>query len=206
MRIDDELPDNAYYQSYLYKAGIRFDINIIDTICKKKISWSFILIFSLLVFLLFSVSHINSLFDIKAITIIICLLYIAYYLMRWAYCINIRQKLVQDVNPIIVEAYATVILDMQKPLIPFLALKRNKKAVVLYKECGTLKPRFFTSAIKPCSFVGFFPEQMARVFIDRKRPSIYCIDDSTALSTVSKKNKIFERKNVVNIQQNKSVD
>lgn len=206
MRIDDELPDNAYYQSYLYKAGIRFDVNIIDSICKKKISWFFLAIFSLLVILLFSVSHIDSIFDIKAITIIICLLYIAYYLMRWAYCINIRQKLVQDENPIIVEAYATVILDMQKPLFPFLTLKRNRKAVVLYKECGTLKPRFFTSAIKPCSCVGFFPEQMARVFIDRKRSSIYCIDDATALSTVSKKNKIFEIKKVVNIQQNKSVD
>lgn len=35
--------DHTYRQSYLVKAGIRFDFNIVDTICTKKLSFTFYL-------------------------------------------------------------------------------------------------------------------------------------------------------------------
>lgn len=203
MRLNDELPDNSYYQSYLYKAGIRFDVNVIDSICKKGISWSFIAVFLVLIAISFCAGNLGFSQSIKLVVTIICLAYIAFYLLRLMLCLNIRARLRRDNNPIVVEAYATVILDMQKPLLP--SIGKGRKAAVLYKECGTLKPRFFTSAVKPCCGLGFYPEQMARVFINRKRPSIYTIDDATALSTVSKKSRSFVRGKVVNIQ-NKSAD
>lgn len=47
------LPPNVYLQSYLQKAGIRFAVNIVDTVCRKGLGLSFSLYLSSLRFYVF---------------------------------------------------------------------------------------------------------------------------------------------------------
>ena len=95
----------------------------------------------------------------------------------------IRKRLRLDQAPIAVEAYAIVKLDLKnndlyKRITP-------KKQVVLYKECGSQKPRFFTGvtySLKTTPKV--IKAQKALVFIDRKNPALYSIDDDKFYKTV----------------------
>ena len=98
----------------------------------------------------------------------------------------IRNRLPQDLAPIAVEAYAIVKLDLKnndlyKRITP-------KKQVVLYKECGSQKPRFFTGvtySLKTTPKV--IKAQKALVFIDRKNPALYSIDDDKFYKTVGER-------------------
>ena len=48
--------DKTYPQSYLLKAGVRFDFNIVDTICRRKLSFFFYLVLVLVIVLIFAPS------------------------------------------------------------------------------------------------------------------------------------------------------
>ena len=95
----------------------------------------------------------------------------------------IRKRLRLDQAPIAVEAYAIVKLDLKnndlyKRITP-------KKQVVLYKECGSQKPRFFTGIILSVKTTPkVIKAQKALVFIDRKNPALYSIDDDKFYKTV----------------------
>lgn len=95
----------------------------------------------------------------------------------------IRKRLRLDQAPIAVEAYAIVKLDLKnndlyKRITP-------KKQVVLYKECGSQKPRFFTGIVLSVkSTPKVIKAQKALVFIDRKNPALYSIDDDKFYKTV----------------------
>ena len=95
----------------------------------------------------------------------------------------IRKRLRLDHAPIAVEAYAIVKLDLKnndlyKRITP-------KKQVVLYKECGSQKPRFFTGIVLSVkSTPKVIKAQKALVFIDRKNPALYSIDDDKFYKTV----------------------
>ena len=95
----------------------------------------------------------------------------------------IRKRLRQDLAPIAVEAYAIVKLDLKnndlyKRITP-------KKQVVLYKECGSQKPRFFTGVVLSLKATPkVIKAQKALVFIDRKNPALYSIDDDKFYKTV----------------------
>ena len=95
----------------------------------------------------------------------------------------IRKRLRLDQAPIAVEAYAIVKLDLKnndlyKRITP-------KKQVVLYKECGSQKPRFFTGIVLSVkSTPKVIKTQKALVFIDRKNPALYSIDDDKFYKTV----------------------
>ena len=95
----------------------------------------------------------------------------------------IRKRLRLDQAPIAVEAYAIVKLDLKnndlyKRITP-------KKHVVLYKECGSQKPRFFTGIVLSVkSTPKVIKAQKALVFIDRKNPALYSIDDDKFYKTV----------------------
>lgn len=95
----------------------------------------------------------------------------------------IRKRLRLDQGPIAVEAYAIVKLDLKnndlyKRITP-------KKQVVLYKECGSQKPRFFTGIVLSVKTTPkVIKAQKALVFIDRKNPALYSIDDDKFYKTV----------------------
>ena len=95
----------------------------------------------------------------------------------------IRKRLRLDQAPIAVEAYAIVKLDFKnndlyKRITP-------KKQVVLYKECGSQKPRFFTGIVLSVKTTPkVIKAQKALVFIDRKNPALYSIDDDKFYKTV----------------------
>ena len=98
----------------------------------------------------------------------------------------IRKRLRLDQAPIAVEAYAIVKLDLKnndlyKRITP-------KKQVVLYKECGSQKPRFFTSVVLSLKATPkVIKAQKALVFIDRKNPALYSIDDDKFYKTVGER-------------------
>ena len=95
----------------------------------------------------------------------------------------IRKRLRLDQAPIAVEAYAIVKLDLKnndlyKRITP-------KKQVVLYKECGSQKPRFFTGIVLSVKTTPkVIKAQKALVFIDRQNPALYSIDDDKFYKTV----------------------
>ena len=95
----------------------------------------------------------------------------------------IRKRLRLDQAPIAVEAYAIVKLDLKnndlyKRITP-------KKQIVLYKECGSQKPRFFTGIVLSVKTTPkVIKAQKALVFIDRKNPALYSIDDDKFYKTV----------------------
>ncbi len=210
--------DRTYLQSYLLQAGIRFDFNLVDTICNRKLSLSFYLavIVALLLFGLPLGMPGNPVSAFDAATqglhevgtgkklllycVLACLLvYIVSYLGRWAYFLSLRAKLRKDPAPLAVEAYAVVCLDLRRNLVlsALGQLLHHDRAyyckyAVVYKEVGTTQPRFFLSAAVPARKLCFIPEHIGRVFVHRTKAQLYTLDDKSGYQTVSKRqNAVF---------------
>lgn len=208
-----DLPLESLNQSYLKKAGVNFNLNVVDTVLKKGFTLSFYLCLLLLVLLLilkFSGSAIgvtdaysdgvdgaantntnsilNHFLNPKQFWCMVSLLsiYLFLSLARQLKYFFIRKRLRQDLAPIAVEAYAIVKLDLKnndlyKRITP-------KKQVVLYKECGSQKPRFFTGVVLSLKTTPkVIKAQKALVFIDRKNPALYSIDDDKFYKTVGER-------------------
>ncbi len=208
-----DLPLESLNQSYLKKAGVNFNLNVVDTVLKKGFTLSFYLCLLLLVLLLilkFSGSAIgvtdaysdgvdgaantntnsilNHFLNPKQFWCMVSLLsiYLFLSLARQLKYFFIRKRLRQDLAPIAVEAYAIVKLDLKnndlyKRITP-------KKQVVLYKECGSQKPRFFTGVVLSLKVTPkVIKAQKALVFIDRKNPALYSIDDDKFYKTVGER-------------------
>ena len=208
-----DLPLESLNQSYLKKAGVNFNLNVVDTVLKKGFTLSFYLCLLLLVLLLilkFSGSAIgvtdaysdgvdgaantntnsilNHFLNPKQFWCMVSLLaiYLILSLARQLKYFFIRKRLRQDLAPIAVEAYAIVKLDLKnndlyKRITP-------KKQVVLYKECGSQKPRFFTGVVLSLKTTPkVIKAQKALVFIDRKNPALYSIDDDKFYKTVGER-------------------
>ena len=208
-----DLPLESLNQSYLKKAGVNFNLNVVDTVLKKGFTLSFYLCLLLLVLLLilkFSGSAIgdtdaysdgvdgaantntnsilNHFLNPKQFWCMVSLLsiYLFLSLARQLKYFFIRKRLRQDLAPIAVEAYAIVKLDLKnndlyKRITP-------KKQVVLYKECGSQKPRFFTGVVLSLKATPkVIKAQKALVFIDRKNPALYSIDDDKFYKTVGER-------------------
>ena len=208
-----DLPLESLNQSYLKKAGVNFNLNVVDTVLKKGFTLSFYLSLLLLVLLLilkFSGSAIgvtdaysdgvdgaantntnsilNHFLNPKQFWCMVSLLsiYLFLSLARQLKYFFIRKRLRQDQAPIAVEAYAIVKLDLKnndlyKRITP-------KKQVVLYKECGSQKPRFFTGVVLSLKATPkVIKAQKALVFIDRKNPALYSIDDDKFYKTVGER-------------------
>ena len=176
------LPPNVYLQSYLRKAGIRFAVNTVDTICRRGLGISFYIVFAVFVFIwILKISgQLSSLpHDRFIILISVTSVYLLYYLLRLAYYNRKAKILKNDRTPIAAEAYAIV-----KSIFPW---SKMRKSAVLYKETGSMQPRFFTGPIRYGLRQHYHKNQIAKVFIDRKNPQIYTIDDIHAHQTVSKK-------------------
>ncbi len=181
------LPPNVYLQSYLRKAGIRFEVNTVDTICRRGVGISFYIVFIIFAFIwvlkisgqLSSLPHARFILLISAVSV-----YLLYYLLRLAYY-NRKSKILKNNRmPIAAEAYAIVILDEVKSIFPW---SKMRKSAVLYKETGSMQPRFFTGPIRYGLRQHYHKNQIAKIFIDRKDPKIYTVDDIHAHQTVSKK-------------------
>ena len=208
-----DLPLESLNQSYLKKAGVNFNLNVVDTVLKKGFTLSFYLCLLLLVLLLilkFSGSAIgvtdaysdgvdgaantntnsilNHFLNPKQFWCMVSLLsiYLFLSLARQLKYFFIRKRLRQDLAPIAVEAYDIVKLDLKnhhlyKRITP-------KKQVVLYKECGSQKPRFFTGVVLSLKATPkVIKAQKALVFIDRKNPALYSIDDDKFYKTVGER-------------------
>lgn len=208
-----ELPLESLNQSYLKKAGVNFNLNVVDTVLKKGFTLSFYLCLLLLVLLLIlkfsgaticatdvytdgvestantnTTSILNHFLNPKQFWCMVSLLaiYLILSLARQLKYFFIRKRLRQDLAPIAVEAYAIVKLDLKnndlyKRITP-------KKQVVLYKECGSQKPRFFTGVVLSLKTTPkVIKAQKALVFIDRKNPALYSIDDDKFYKTVGER-------------------
>ena len=208
----NDLPLESFNQSYLKKAGVNFNLNVVDTVLKKGFSLSFYLCLILLVLLLvlkfsclgidgYSVSStvsdgavntdpntnsiLNHFQNPKQFWCMVSLLsiYLVLSFLRILKYFFIRKRLRLDQAPIAVEAYAIVKLDLKnndlyKRILP-------KKQVVLYKECGSQKPRIFTGVVLSAKISPkVIKAQKALVFIDRKNPALYSIDDDKFYKTV----------------------
>ncbi len=184
-----DLPPNVYLHSYLKKAGVRFDLNLVDTIVNKGFGLSFYVFLSLLVVLAscFSMGNLSifhnqiQFYILSALVIVYLFLYI--YRVYKFRCI--RRRLRMDNSPIIVEAYAIVLFDVSN--LNSDKTVKPRRSAVLYKESGSLSPRFFTGVIKRGVKQHYYKDQIARVFIDRKDPTMYSIDDDKFYMTASEK-------------------
>lgn len=183
------LPPNVYLHSYLQKAGVRFSQNVVDTMCQKGFGLSFylLLILSVLLSLCYCTDNVSLLKDEAHFLLVYALvvLYLFLYIIRVLRYRRIRRRLREDDAPIIVEAYAVVLFDLNPSKLD--KLVKPKKSAVLYKECGSRKPRFFTGALRNGLVDTFNKEQIARVFIDRKNDRYYTVDDDKFYKTVSQK-------------------
>lgn len=189
--LKDSLPAYTYYQSYLEQAGVRLNLNMVDTYCKKGFSFTFIIVLLLFCVLLITSSHefvANSerYASYHLILSLICLIYLIVYSLRYIYFLSIRFNLKKKRKPIVLEAYAIVILDVS-----YKAIKYNKKCAIIYKECGTVKPRFFTGPVRNGSIKNFIPEQVVLLYMHYSNKKLFTIDDEHANQTVSKKQKVF---------------
>ena len=191
-----KLPANVFWRSELKRGGVRFDPNIIDTIVRKGLGYSFIffLLLSLALWLC-AIYDLLSFFPGSSFHILssICFFYITFYLVRLIFCLIKRRKLRADQTPILCESFAVVLFDNDH----FNKVTSFESSAVLYKEVGSLKPRFFTGAIVRGYRYEFCPEMNVRVFIDRKNPKYYSVDENTALSMISKRKWFSKRKQCV---------
>ena len=172
-----KLPANVYLRSYLRKCGVRFDTNIIDTVCNRGLGISFLI--SLAVTALLWLAHCSDwTFPGNSFYVIFFLLcsYLGFYLSRLCWCLKKRKKLRSDRIPVVCEAYAVVLYDENK----FLHSGRRQRSAVLYKETGSLKPRFFSGAVRRGFCYDFRPDQVVRIFIDRENMRFYTVDDQSA--------------------------
>lgn len=209
--------DRTYLQSYLLQAGIRFDFNLVDTICRRKLNLSFYLalIAALLIFGLppgmlgndvsagseNSLSHGWILF--YTVLLVALVAYLCFYLARFFYFTLLRLKLRRDDAPIAVEAYAVVCLDVKRSLGDHIGALLGQmlgkgstyfcKYAVVYKEVGTQKPRFFLTAATSAKKLCFVPEHLGLVFIHRKKAALYTLDDSSSYQTVSRKQPLMNK-------------
>lgn len=212
--------DRTYLQSYLNQAGVRFDFNLVDTVCNRKLSVTFYLavIAALLVFGLPLGMPGNQVTDFDAATqgirevgsgqklffyclLALLLVYIVSYLVRLGYFMSLRTKLRKDPAPIAVEAYAVVCLDVRRKfsdqVIAYLGqLLRHDptafcKYAVIYKELGSAQPRFFLSAAVSTRKLCFIPEHIGRVFIHRTKGHLYTLDDKSGYQTASERRPVF---------------
>ena len=181
-----ELTDsnNVYYRSYLKKAGIRFDYSIVDTTVKRGLGLSFYV--AVLIFAACSLWEHKSelLATLQWPLLILSLLYILCYIARYAFFISLRRKLRATQDPILAEAYAVVLLDSDRPWPLPAYLRPRLKSAVIYKECGTLKPRFFLGVASRRAIPGFVPHQLVQVFTDKRRPKFYSVDDESAVKAL----------------------
>lgn len=185
----DQLPDHTYYQSQLVKSGVRLHINIIDTVCRRGLSYTFwlcVFIFLILQFapyehLVFDDSRLD---EYKIVIHLLLAAYIILYGLRYVFCLRVRLHLRRTSQPIAVETYAVVILDSKK--IPFCPLK----SAIVYKESGTKSPKFYTGPVRG-RVRNFAPERVAVIFRHHKNEKYFTIDDENAYQTSSAKAKIF---------------
>lgn len=189
MKRQHHLPSNTYLQSYLEKAGVRFDPNIVDTVCKRRLGKTFYVVLLLLaVIFALELSGNESVISGKYLPLLI--LFSASYLVlclgRWCYFSRLRRTLRRDRSPLAVEAYAVVLMDISR--IGHFQMAPRRSAI-LYKEIGTLKPRFYTGALKNTLTPQFNSGQLARVYPDRRNPRWYSVDDESAFQTVSARRK-----------------
>ena len=128
--------DHQYQQSYLLKAGVRFDFNVVDTVCARKLGMSFYLAL-LGALILFGVPYgmpgnpvhyenavihegtaaslgISPSTRLLLMSLMFLLMgYALLYVARYCYYLRLRAKLRTDRAPIAVEAYAVVCLDLK---------------------------------------------------------------------------------------------
>lgn len=185
-----DLPANVYTQSHLKKAGVRFSVNIVDTMCKKGFGLSYYAFVFLFISLVYCYST-DQLFMFASVRhfyvlIILVFLYILLYTYKVYKFFKIRKTLREDVNPIAVMAYAVVLLDIH-PTNPDKII-RPKRCAIVYKECGALKPRFFTGAVKKIDY-NFTKDKVTTVFIDRKHPAYYSVVEGRHYRIIGKKKK-----------------
>lgn len=206
--------DQTYLQSYLVKAGIRFDFNLVDTICHRGFNFNFYLavIAALLIFG-FPLNMLNAAAEgeglssgsliFYTILLIALVAYILCYWIRWTYFSALRMKLRQDDAPLSVEAYAVVCLDVKRNWGDYFAAWVGRlsgkgenyfcKYAVIYKEVGTKKPRFYLSAATSAKKINFIPEHVGLVFLHRNKPALYSLDDQSSYQTSSAKSNLWNR-------------
>lgn len=204
--VDPNSPFNqVYQQSTLLQAGIRFDFNVVDTVCRRRLglNWSLALLLEVILVAAgmdmlpggLSIALDGGLgTDIYMLVIAILSMYLVWYALRLAYYLRLRQFLRKDQAPIVVESYAVICLDVKaRPLDNWYCAfsgsicKGAQKYAVVYKEVGTEQPRFFLSSAVSSRRINYIPEQIGRVFIHRKNPRLYSLDDTSAYQTVSAK-------------------
>lgn len=213
--------DHTYLHSYLIKAGIRFDFNIVDTVCNRKFSATFYLVL-ITALLILSVPQgmpgnpvpeaneaagieyvgISSSTKLMYYIIVSCLgAWLAFYLLRLGYYLALRTKLRNDPAPLSVEAYAVVCLDIKTRPVDYLyqlfsiICGKGKNGfcryAVIYKEIGTEHPRFFLTAAVPARKLCFIPDHIGRVFPHRKKSNLYTLDDKSSYQTVSARRSVM---------------
>ncbi len=192
MNRSHQLPPNVYLQSYLHKAGVRFDPNLVDTVCRHGLSYSFYAV-CLLLILLCTARWMEADFAMQSqyfqLAVVLCVVYLGICLVRIQYYRHLRHKLrKEDEAPLTVEAYAVVLMDLSRyssrP-------QRPRRSTILFKETGSAKPRFFTSEIKNGIRQHYYKDQIGRVYIDRRHPHLYTLDYESAFQTVSGRRKLF---------------
>ncbi len=178
---DADLPDNVYYQSYLKKAGIRFHYNVVDSTVKKGFGLSFYL--CALIFIVLCLFGQSAAFTaLLPLTVLLCA-YLAYYAGRYFYFCRLRTRLRTQEPPILAQAYAVVLLDREYVMMPAALRQVKLRRAVIYKECGTAKPRFFLGAAQRRAQQCFMPGFTVRVFTDKRNPRYYSVDEDSAAVT-----------------------
>lgn len=185
---EPELPSYVYLQSYLLKAGVRFEPNIVDTAVKRGFSLAFYIVALCFIVLCTLRHYLQDLTGgLNLPLMLLTAAYLLFYSLRYFYYVRLRRRLRRSELPLLAESYAVVLLDQECSYLPAVLKKRLRlKCAVVYKETGAVKPRFFTGPVLWRSSFDFFqPNLKARVFTDKQDPRLYSVDDESAVQTVS---------------------
>ena len=169
------------------KAGVRFNPNLVDTVCRHGLSYSFYLVVILLCALC-GARAAGADFTLNtqyfSLSVILCLVYLIFYVCRLQYYLHLRRRLRRDDAPLTVEAYAIVLMDVSRYTG---RVGRPRRSTVLFKETGSEKPRFFTAEIRYGIRQHYYKDQIGRVYMDRKNNALYTLDADSAFQTVSER-------------------
>ncbi len=191
-----DLPEeNVYFQSYLHKAGVRFHYNRVDSTVRKGFSLSFYVV--ALIFIACTLLGPKSA-DFAGIALplsVLSFVYLAVYAARYFYYCTLRRTLRKQ-QPVLAEAYAVVLLDRENSFLPALWRGMRLKRAVIYKESGTLKPRFFLGAASRRASLSFLPGLTVQVFTDKRSEKLYSVEEESAVRTMPAKARILGRLNL----------
>lgn len=185
-KIRIKLPQNCYTREYLEQSGIHCEYSILDTAYVNGPSRFFYMwcVLLLVPLVLMGIDHcwlhINSRFMnyllglLSAVSLLVSLCLLIKHFILLKIRANVRRNM-----PIAVEPVAIMLLPSRNDLLDRVNFSYSKTAVV-YKECGTRKPRFYLGAVRT-GMINTLPSKTALLYRHHSLARYFSVDSEFEL-------------------------